>query len=243
MIKVARNEQVVTITFQREERRNALNTELCQAVTAGIADAIATDTRVIVLTGQGSSFCAGADLGGEAHAAHFHEALKEMLQAIEYAPVPIIAAVNGPAMGAGVQVCLASDLRVVAAEAKFAIPAAALGIAVDNWTIKRLVTLVGGGRARAMMLSAEPISAAEALTAGFANKIGDLELAQQWAQKISMLAPLALRHSKIVLNDDHAHDEPTVEHLAAQKAAWSSADIVEAALARKEKRPPQFTGN
>ena len=94
-----------------------------------LRDAVQTEgARAIVITGAGSSFCSGADLGA-AYDAAFRDALYAMIAAVTEAPVPVLAAVNGPAIGAGTQLALACDLRIAAEEATFAIPTARLGIA------------------------------------------------------------------------------------------------------------------
>lgn len=242
MIGTSRDGDVVTIELQREDRRNALNTELCVLLRDAVDEAVADGARVIVLTGQGSAFCAGADLSGDVYADGFLDTLLEMLRTVDSVPVPVIAAVNGPAIGAGTQLALASDLRVVAPDAYFAVPATKLGISVDSWTVKRLVALAGGGPARTVLLGAEQLGASEAHAAGLANKIGGLDVAQEWAKKIATLAPLSLRHLKLVLNDDGTHDDPTPEQSAALAAAWTSEDMHEAWLARQQKRSPMFRG-
>ncbi|PTR30683.1 enoyl-CoA hydratase [Rhodococcus sp. OK519] len=242
MIGTSRDGHVVTLELQRPERRNALNTELCIALREALEKAVADEARVIVLTGQGTAFCAGADLSGDVYAEGFTDHLLGMLQTIDSIPVPVIAAINGPAIGAGTQLALASDLRVVAPEARFGVPAAKLGITVDKWTVRRLVALVGGGPARTMLLGAETISAEEAFARGLANKFGDLVTAQEWARAISELAPLSLRHLKLVFNDDGTREAQTEEQLAALYAAWGSDDAQEARAARMEKRAPDFRG-
>ena len=242
MIEQTRDGDVVTLELQRPERRNALDTALCVALRDAIVSAVAADARVIVITGQGSSFCAGADLEGDQFPEEFPEALESMLRAIEAAPIPVVAAVNGPAVGAGTQLAIASDLRVVADGAIFEIPSTRLGIAVNNWTIKRLASLAGGSVARTILLGGERLDADRAYASGLANKRGDLAIAQQWASSITELAPLALRHLKLVFNDDGTRDEPTPEQWSAFGAAWTSEDMKEARRARNEKRKPKFTG-
>ncbi|WP_420751370.1 enoyl-CoA hydratase [Rhodococcus sp. O3] len=242
MIGISRDGDVVTMKLQRAERRNALNTEMCVQLRECIEQAVEDDARVAVITGEGPAFCAGADLSGDVYAEGFLDSLTEMLTTIETAPIPVIAAVNGPAIGAGTQLALASDLRVVAPKARFAVPAARLGISVDRWTVRRLATLIGGGAARAVFLAADSIHADEALARGLANRIGDLEAAQAWAQEIATLAPLSLRAMKLFLNDDRTRDEPSPEQMSALAAAWLSEDAQEARVARAEKRDPVFRG-
>ncbi|MBF6438497.1 enoyl-CoA hydratase [Nocardia cyriacigeorgica] len=240
MLGVSRDGDVVTIELQREERRNALNIELVTQLRDAVIDA-AEQARVIVLTGRGPIFSAGADLGG-VYSEEFLDRLLEMLHTIESAPVPVISAINGAALGAGVQLALASDLRVLEPDSYIAIPAAKLGITVDRWTVRRLVSLIGGGPARTILLGAEPVSAEDAYGFGFANRIGTLADAQAWAKSIAELAPLSLRHLKLVLNDDGTRDPENAQQREALEAAWTSADAQEGRLARQEKRAAKFQG-
>ncbi|MEV0295899.1 enoyl-CoA hydratase [Nocardia sp. NPDC050710] len=241
MLGVSRDGDVVTIELQREERRNALNNELVTLLRDAVLAAVADDARVIVLTGRGPIFSAGADLSG-VYSDNFLSGLLEMLHTIESAPIPVISAINGGALGAGVQLALASDLRVMEPDAYIAIPAAKLGITVDRWTVSRLVSLIGGGPARTILLGAEPVTAAEAYSFGFANRLGSLADAQAWAKSIAQLAPLSLRHLKLVFNDDGSREPESAQQRAALEAAWASADAQEGRLARQEKRSAKFLG-
>src|SRR5262245_10222583 len=104
MIGVTRAEAVMTIEMQRPEVRNALNTELVESLRSAVEKAAAEDIRAIVLTGQGSVFCAGADLSGDAFAADYPDRLIALHKSIDDAPMPVIGAINGPAIGAGLQI-------------------------------------------------------------------------------------------------------------------------------------------
>ncbi|MEV0031752.1 enoyl-CoA hydratase [Nocardia sp. NPDC050793] len=241
MLGVSRDGDIVTIELQREERRNALDHELVIRLREAVLAAVADEARVIVLTGRGPIFSAGADLSG-VHSDEFLSDLLDMLHTIESVPVPVISAINGGALGAGVQLALASDLRVIGPDAYIAIPAAKLGITVDRWTVRRLVSLIGGGPARTVLLGAERIPAADCYSLGFANKLGTLADAQEWAKSIAKLAPLSLRHMKLVLNDDGTREPESVQQRAALEAAWTSADAKEGWLARMEKRAAKFVG-
>ena len=151
-------------------------------------------------------FCAGADLTGDAFAADYPDRLIELNRVIDAAPMPVIGAINGPAIGAGLQLAMMCDLRVVAG-CVLQFPTSKYGLALDNWSIRRLSSLVGHGRARAMLLTAEKLTAEVALQTGMANRIGTLADAQAWAAEIAGLAPLAIQHAKRVLNDDGAYEE------------------------------------
>ena len=242
MIGIVRVGDVTTIEMQRPQRRNALNSELVDALREAVEEAAADDAGAIVLTGAGTVFCAGADLSGDVFAADFPDKAIALNKAIDAAPVPVIAAINGPAIGAGVQLAMVCDLRVVAPGAYFQFPIARYGLALDNWSIRRLSSLAGHGRARAMLLAAEKLDADTALMTGMANRIGTLADAQAWAAEIAGFAPLSLRHSKRVLNDDGAYEDQSDLHKELFDKAWGSQDVIEAQLARFEKRAARFQG-
>ncbi len=233
MISRHRDGDVAVIEIDRHERRNALDVAHCDA----LRDAVQTGgARAIVITGAGSSFCSGADLGAVYDAA-FRDALYAMLGAVTDLSVPVLAAVNGPAIGAGAQLALACDLRVAAREATFAIPTARLGIAVTPWTIRRLALLSGTGTAQAMLIGGEALDAARALQCGLASRLGDRAAALAWARELAELAPLSLAYAKKALNYEQATDLSNDF-----EACWASDDAAEGQRARAEKRPPQFRG-
>lgn len=236
MIDMTQHDAVAVIELQREDRRNALNLEQCKAIHQVVDEAVDGGARVIVITGRGTAFCSGADLGG-VYGDEFLDALYGMLHHLTEVPVPLVAAVNGPAIGAGTQLALACDLRVADATAQFAVPTARNGMAVDAWTIRTLADVAGHGAARRFMLAAETFDRDQALAAGLADRPGTLADALAWAQEIAALAPIALAHNKLVLNG--GDDEAVAESFA---ACWASDDVREAALARSEKRAPRFVG-
>lgn len=238
MIATSRDGDVVVLELQREERRNALDLELCRAIHAAADEAVAGGARVIVLTGKGTAFCAGADLSG-VYGPEFLDALYGMLHHLTKLPVPIVAAVNGAAIGAGTQLAMACDLRVVDELAKFAVPTARNGMAVDAWTIRTLGQLAGMGPARRLMLAAETLDREGALACGLADRPGTLADAIAWAQEIATYAPLTLAHNKLVLNGSPEDDAAIAKSFA---EVWASADVQEAAEARLEKRAPVFRG-
>lgn len=236
VLDVSREGAVALLTLTRDERRNALNLELCRALHDAVQGAVDDGARVLVITGHGSAFSAGADLGG-VYGPEFLEALYGMLHGLTKLPVPVMAAVNGPAIGAGTQLALACDLRVADERARFAVPTAKNGMAVDGWTIRTLAQLAGTGRARRLMLAAEELDREEALACGLVDRAGTLADAMAWATEIAQLAPLALAHNKLILNG--AEDDIVN---ASFEAVWASEDVREAAAARAEKRSPNFTG-
>jgi enoyl-CoA hydratase len=244
MIDLTWHGRVAVITLNRPEKRNALNIELCNALRDAVRSAVAGGTRAIVLTGNGTSFCSGADLGG-VYTADFRDALYDMLRTVTDATVPVVAAVNGPAIGAGTQLALAADLRVAAPTAVFGIPTAKIGLAVDPWTIRRFALLAGPGTARAVLLACDQLDAEQARSCGFVARVGTVDDAIAWAEDLAELAPLTVGYSKQVLNSLF---EPELDPVASKElfeafeGCWASEDLVEGARARAEKRPPRFEG-
>lgn len=112
MIGITQAEAVLTIELQRPERRNALNSQLVEELTQAIRKAGDGSARAIVLTGQGTAFCAGADLSGDAFAADYPDRLIELHKAMDASPMPVVGAINGPAIGAGLQLAMQCDLRL-----------------------------------------------------------------------------------------------------------------------------------
>lgn len=242
MIELSRHGRVAVVTLARPDKHNALNIELCHRIRETVESA--EDARAIVLTGSGRSFCSGADLD-EVYTDDFRVALYRMLHAVTDAPVPVVAAVNGAAIGAGTQLAIAADLRVVAPPARFAVPTARIGLAVDPWTIRRLALLAGNGVARRLLLACDQIDAETALACGLADLAGSAAEAISWADGMTGLAPLTVAYSKRVLNAvfEPELDDDTAKDLdAAFEACWVSEDFAEGRRSRAERRPPVFQG-
>lgn len=239
MIRTERRGTVARITLDRQERRNAIDQQACRDLADAVADA--TDARAIVLTGAGGHFCAGADLTQVEDTA-FVDALRAALGALRDVPVPVIAAVEGAALGAGTQLAIACDLRVATPDARFGIPAAKLGLMVDQWTVQRLALLAGHGPARSMLLAAEVVDGAAAAGLGLVQRLGTPDEAMAWADEIATLAPLTIAGHKLMLSrcETEVRGDPDVA--AAFARAWRSADLAEGMAAFKERRPPRFTG-
>ncbi len=241
MIHLEHRGTTALVTIDRPERRNALDREtLDELLTAhGATDG----ARVIVLTGAGGSFCSGADLSSVEDEG-FTTRLYEVLSSLRDDPRPVIAAVDGAALGAGTQLAVACDLRVATSAARFGIPAAKLGLAVDQWTVERLARLAGHGPARAMLLGAETLAGDDAHRLGLVQQIGDLDAALGWADEIATLAPLTIAAHKAALNALEMPvgrgDDPAV--LAALDTAWQSDDVQEGIKAFRERRIPRFHG-
>jgi enoyl-CoA hydratase len=240
LINVSSTDRVGRIELDRQHVRNALDVEHCGLLRAAVATHVAAGMRAIVVTGAGTSFCSGADFG-EVYTDGFRDALYAALHAITDAPVPVIAAVDGPAIGAGTQLAIACDLRVATAAAVFAVPTARIGLAVDPWTVHRIAQLAGGGTARALLMACDQIGVELAHARGLVDRIGDASDAMALAAEIATLAPLTLLYNKVAADrTDLAADDPVL--VAAFEACWASHDLVEGQRARAAKRPPVFTG-
>ena len=234
MIHSERRGQVALLTIDRTERRNALDIDTVRHLTDAVHEA--SDARVLVLTGAGGHFCAGADLGG-VEGEHFVDALRNLLLALTSTSQPVLAAVDGAALGAGTQLVVACDLRMATPAARFGIPAAKLGLMVDHWSVQRLTALAGEGPARAMLLAAEVLSGEDAHRLGLVQRVGDLDAAVDWAQEIAALAPLSIAGHKLALNGAARE-----EFQAAFDRAWASDDLAEGMSAFRERRAPEFRG-
>src|SRR3954470_15395810 len=192
-------------TINRPQRRNALNGDLCLELRDHLV--ASSEVRAIVITGAGSAFCAGADLvtrfAQTEESTHgpvdtFRPAFEELLDAIVDHPAPVIAAVNGPAMGAGMQLAVACDLRVAAPGAKFGIPVGRLGVHLSPRNIWRLAMLAGQGAARDLLLAGRVVDGEEARELGVVQRVADdaLEVALELAAAIAASAPLSVRGHK-----------------------------------------------
>ena len=255
-LTVERDGAVAVLTVTRPAVLNALNNDTVTALEAAVSRlAAAGDVRVVVLTGAGDkAFIAGADIGelaklnpvtAEALAARGHE----LCRAMERMGKPVIAAINGYALGGGCELALACTLRVAADTAKLGQPEIGLGLLPGYGGTQRLPRLVGAGRALEMMLTGAPIDAQEAYRIGLVNQVVPraelMPRTLDLAQRIAAQAPVAVRcilaavreGLGMTLADGCAH-EAGLFGLAAATSDWR-----EGTSAFLEKRPPRFTGS
>ncbi|CCI53289.1 enoyl-CoA hydratase-related protein [Nostocoides jenkinsii] len=238
-ITLAHSGSVATIQTDRQERRNALNAESLDELDAAVATAVAGGARALILTGAGGHFCAGADLV-ELEDVAFTRHLGDVLARLAEQPILTVAAIAGSCMGLGMQLALACDVRVVADDAKFAVPVAKLGLMVDHWTIDRLRRFWGEGAARLLTMTAAVLDAEDAWRLGFAQARGDLADAQALAEAAVSLAPLSQAGSKVGF--DASSPDAVARYEAAFAVAWASDDAREGRIAFTERRSPAFEG-
>jgi enoyl-CoA hydratase len=233
--------RVMQVTIERPERRNAVDHATLLALRDAQHEAAEGQARALLLTGAPPAFCAGADLTGVESGA-FTDALLAVLRGFGELPCACIAAIDGPALGAGTQLAIACDLRVATPASPFGIPAARLGLAVDTWTVERLGRQAGWSIARNMLLAATTYSAEQLVPNGFVHRLGSVEDALAWADEIARLAPLTIAAHKVALErvvPEHGDDELVA---SARARAWNSADADEGRRAFLEKRPADFRG-
>lgn len=246
------------ITLNRPDRLNAfagtMRDDLHDAVAAAVESA---ETRVIVVTGAGRGFCTGADvevmtdLLARGDAATFErnvEAGMRVVHRIRAAPQPVIAAVNGPAAGAGASLALACDLRLASSRASIGFTFNRIGLHPDwgaSWLLPRMV---GAGRAAELVLSARMVEAAEAERIGLFERVFPEDAFEDEVQKVAReyaaRAPLALAAAKRTLarSWDVDLDATMSAEREAQLACFGSADAREGIAAFHEKRRPAFRG-
>jgi len=248
------------IVMNRPEARNAVDARMLDALVSAFGAAAAEpDCRAVVLAGAGGNFCAGADLaelstaqGGDA--VDYVRTFEDILTAVEHQPQPVIAQVEGAALGAGCLLVLACDLAVATDDARLAVPSARLGVVVNFENIERLVMAVGPNRAADLLEASHEITGATAAGWGLVNRAvpaRDLhEATLALARRVAARAPLAVKASKRGI---HA----TLQHLALDRSlaghtvadfdmmaaeAFASDDAAEGIAAVRERRRPEFRG-
>lgn len=244
-LELSRSGAVGTVTLARPEVRNAINLRMVEELT-GLLDELALDEtlRALVFTGEGEkSFAAGADIE-ELRTRGAPEALQavngRLFQKIEDFPRPTLAAIRGFALGGGLELALACDLRIAGRSARMGLPEVSLGIYPAAGGTSRLPRLVGLGRAKELIFTGRLISAEEALGLGIVEQVvADdtvLATAQAVAETIAQHAPLAVRIAKLSLNAAaRGADTAAVERLG-QAVLFESKDKMERMTAFLEKR-------
>ena len=245
-VLVARHEAVATVTLNRPDRRNAIDQAMRDGLRSALDELDAdAGVRVVVLTGAGRAFCAGVDLTEGAPAPTLRPPVAAPLWAFRK---PVIAAVNGPAVGGGLELALACDIRIAAASARFGLTEVRIGSLPGSGGTQLLPRIVGPGNAARMVLTGELVDAAEALWIGLVSEVvPDAELAAAagtLAERIAQNAPLSLLAAKRALRA--GSDLPFAEGQALERELWAelaaSKDRAEGRAAFRERRPARFTG-
>lgn len=237
------------LTLNRPAQRNALDTALLAAV-AGALAACAADpaVRVVVLTGAGGNFAAGADITEietKSTADGAADPRKAHWAAIRAFPKPLVAAVDGLALGGGFELALMADLMVLGPTARLALPETNLGLIPGAGGGQRLMALVGRARAMRMVLTGEQIDAATAVDWGIAAYLAEgpaLDLAEPLAIRLAGRAPLALMAAKAALLAGEEASLALQTERKAFEALLDSSDKAEGIRAFRDRRKPEFRG-
>ncbi|GAA1131025.1 enoyl-CoA hydratase/isomerase family protein [Nocardioides aquiterrae] len=251
------SEGVALLVLDNPDQRNAMSDQMTDSWVAAI-DELAADrsVRAVVVTGEGSAFCSGGNtswIAGEPDATvdHLRTRMVAFYRAwlsIRRLEVPTIAAVNGPAIGAGLCLALACDLRYAASGARLGAPFVKLGMHAGMGGTYLLPNVVGEAHARDLLLTGRVVDADEALRLGLVSRVIEAasfrEEVLATAAGIAATAPIASKLTTLALRDGgHADLESCLQWEAlAQPVTLATADLQEGIRAAQEKRPPVFTG-
>jgi len=255
-LQYRQDDAVATVRLYRPEKKNAFNAEMRDEMASALRDVARNPAiRAVVITGGDEIFCAGADIGemgGPANAeASYHHAreFQILFDQVESLPQPVIAAVSGFALGGGCELALAADFRIASDTARFGLPEIKIGAFPGGGGTQRLARLIGIAKAKEMILTGEPITAADALAAGLVMRVAPKEKvladANGLAAKLAALPRLALQASKMLIN--RSLDVGLAAGLEFEARTFAAIahthDLAEGTQAFLEKRKANFTGD
>lgn len=247
--------EIAVVTINRPKAMNALNEQTLLELQDAFADFAVNDAvQVIIITGSGTkAFVAGADIAAMSslsalEARQFAKLGHQLMRSIEAGQKPVIAAINGFALGGGCELALGCDIRIVADRARFGQPEVNLGVIPGFGGTQRLTRLIGKGRALELILTGDMIDAAEAYRIGLANKVVPqeelLKTAKEMAAKIISKGPFAVRLAKEAINNGLEMDLDRANQYEAELfgLCFASLDQKEGMAAFLEKRSAKFLG-
>ncbi len=264
-VSIERSGPIATVWLDRPEHRNAISSEMFDDIGRAMAEVgDDADARVVVVAARGPAFTVGIDLGflakvrsapGGSDAARKRRLYDEIrrlqrsISALEECPKPVIAAVHGYCLGAGIDLITACDIRLAASDAVFSVRETRMALVADLGTLQRLPLVVGHAVAAEMVLTGADIDAERALAIGLVSRVSPdqdhlLIDAAAIAEAIAANSPLAVQGAKSVMRESRRRSiAEGLEHVALWNAAYlESSDLVEAITAFKERRPPEFRG-
>ena len=250
--------------LNRPDKMNALSPDLWEDLPRAVEELVTeSDVRVVVVAARGRSFTVGIDLNmlgelapdtGSAAAVNraLFQRLKELqrtFSSLESCPVPVIAAVHGWCIGAGMDLVTACDIRLAAADAVFSVRETRMAMVADMGTLERLPRVVSAGAVAELVYTGKDIGASRAEQIGLVNRVyPDQEAllagAREWAEQIASNSPWAVQGAKAVLAAERGKSvSEALDYVALWNAAFlQSDDLGEALAAFRERRPPRFTG-
>lgn len=251
-LKYEVKDQIAYVTASRPKALNAISTEMLNDLQQ-VLDEISknADVRVVILTGEGKAFIAGADIAEMAAmtGVEGYESIKrgsKIISTIESMDKPVIAAINGFALGGGCELAMACDIRIASEKAQFGQPEVGLGIIPGFGGTARLPKLVGKGMGKYLIMTGDYVKADEALRIGLVEKVVAPEelmpTCEALAKKIISKAPIAIRAAKAVINNGIMLDVSAAAALESESfgAIFASEDRIEGMNAFLEKRAPEF---
>ncbi len=248
-IAVEERDRVALVTLHNPARRNALDPPMLEALVEALGTLPQKGARAVVLTGAGDVFSSGYDIRALPEGVPpTQNPLGPALAAIADGPLPVVAALNGAAIGGGCELAATCDLRVAHAAVTLTMPPARLGLVYSPYGLRRFVSLVGESRTRELFLTAAPVTAERAQLWGLVDRIVSVEdvlpTALALAGAMADNAPLAVAGMRRVLEliAPPIAPEALAEIMGLIDRAWRSEDTAEARAAFLEKRKPQFRG-
>jgi len=253
VLKVNVSEGIAVVTISRPEALNALNSRFFQELDELISEVSGRrEVKVVIITGEGKAFAAGADIAEMAQKTQeegrqFSAQGQKVFRRLELMPQPVIAAVNGFALGGGCELALACDIRIASSKAKFGQPEVNLGVIPGYAGTQRLPRLVGLGNALLLLLSGEMIVAEEALRIGLVQKVVEpeqtLPAAIELAKTIAAKGPRAVQLAKKITRQGHLMDFESGCALESETfGSLFENEAAEGMRAFLEKRPPRWPG-
>ncbi len=256
VLRVERREgAIAVVTLTRPDRLNAIGTDTISALDAALVELESDDeVRAFVITGEGRAFCAGADLGelsgleGATGFARFVRTFTDVLDRLEQHPKPSIAAIDGAALGGGLELALACDLRVAGDDARLGVPEIKLGLLPGAGGTQRLPRLLPRGIALQLLLTGAPLGAVDAHRLGLVNELSGempaLAVAERQAREIAAGPPLAHRAAKHLVQRGALLPLADAIDLERQTVAelFATDDAAEGLDAFRAKRRPEFRG-
>lgn len=252
-------EGVATITLDQPDRRNALSPEISEGLSAALEEIEDSDARCVVLEGSGGSFSAGGDIESmvegiendvpaDERVRSLERSTNELLRTLIEFPVPTVALVDGPAVGAGANLALACDIQLASEDAVFGFVFRQVGLSVDAGTSYLLPRVVGENVAKELVLTGDIIGADRAKEIGLVNHVYDTDdldgRVDEFVQKIVSGPPIALRHANRLVGEglEKSLEQALTDEAVAQGIVFETEDHAEGVNAFFEDREPDYDG-